>query len=174
MRSHRSRPSYLLILPNVRPASVRTELSLLSGAREPPGAVGESTGGRGEPRAAACRRAARSRSRWTQRARGSAVRLVGQPGACRSAQNAHVHRRRCPCDRCVCRAVLGASVATLCYAFAYLSRDLGAVCPGGLGWHVGSIAGPTSGRECRAPVLLPVSGLSARCSVVADGAHAYA
>ena len=57
---------------------------------------------------------------------------------------------------------LGASVATLCYAFAYLSRDLGAVCPGGLGWHVGSIAGPTSGRECRAPVLLPVSGLSAR------------
>ena len=53
-------------------------------------------------------------------------------------------------------------MATLCCAFACLTRDLGAVCPGGLGWHVGSIAGPTCGRECRAPVLLPVSGSSAR------------
>ena len=75
---------------------------------------------------------------------------------------------------------LGASVATLCYAFAYLSRDLGAVCPGGLGWHVGSTAGPTSGRECRAPescaTCIATSdgvGLGLECTVVADGAHAY-
>ena len=67
---------------------------------------------------------------------------------------------------------LGASVATLCYAFAYLSRDLGAVCPGGLGWHVGSIAG--AHFWARMPRSCATSGVGLECTVVADGAHAYA
>ena len=64
---------------------------------------------------------------------------------------------------------LGAYVATLCCASACLSRDLSAVCPGGLGRHIGSFAWPASGRENAHSCAIPGVGLM--CTVVADGAH---
>ena len=115
--SHRSHPFYLLTHGSVRLANIRTDVISLSDGREPPGAIGESSGGCGEPGQAATLSSSGAEEVSLDSAGAGQRTAIGQ--ARRSAHYAYVHYMctaggalaivRMPCS-------WGLKVATLCRA----------------------------------------------------------